>query len=140
MRELLDKIETRQQLVRETAERLRDQIARLTEQLTAAENTLRRLEITRQAICEPAAEDGAPPPEPLPSGYREILAAIEGAEEGLRAKDVCQVLGLGTEPRHTESTRAKLKRLVGRGILAEPEPGLFTHAKSAPAAPEANSN
>ncbi|KPC59129.1 hypothetical protein [Streptomyces chattanoogensis] len=140
MRKLLDKIETRQRLVRATAERLRDQIARLTEQLTAAENTLRRLEITHQTIREPAAEDGAPPPEPLPSGYREILAAIEEAEEGLRAKDICQALGLGTEPRHTESARAKLKRLVGRGILAEPEPGLFTHAKPTPAAPEANSH
>ncbi|MCZ1012834.1 hypothetical protein [Streptomyces noursei] len=59
-------------------------------------------------------------------------AAIEKAEEGLRAEDVCQALGLRTEPRHTESTRAKLKRLVNRGILTEPEPGLFTLARPAP--------
>ncbi|GAA2688214.1 hypothetical protein GCM10009864_72620 [Streptomyces lunalinharesii] len=36
----------------------------------------------------------------------------EKAGEGLRAKDVCQALGPGTEPRHTEGIRAKLKRLV----------------------------
>jgi len=45
---------------------------------------------------------------------------------GLHAKDVCRAHGIGTEPRHTDSTRAKLKRLVGRGVLIEPEPGLFT--------------
>ncbi|WP_369354751.1 hypothetical protein [Streptomyces sp. cg2] len=114
MRELLDKIETRQRLVRETAERLRAQIAHLTEQLAAAEGTLKRLEITRQTLLELATEDGTPPPEPLPAGYSKILAAIENAEEGLRARDVCLALGLGTEPRHTEGTRAKLKRLVNQ--------------------------
>ncbi|MFE7590090.1 hypothetical protein ACFU6K_11845 [Kitasatospora sp. NPDC057512] len=40
MKELLDKIEARWQLVRETAEQMRDQIARLTEQLTAAEDDI----------------------------------------------------------------------------------------------------
>jgi hypothetical protein len=33
---------------------------------------------------------------------------------------------LGTEPQHAEGTRTKLKCLVVRGILTEPEPGLFT--------------
>ncbi|MFJ1706935.1 hypothetical protein [Kitasatospora sp. NPDC088346] len=69
-RELLDKIEARQQLVRETAERLRDQIAQLTEQLAAAEDTLKRLEIARETVVELAAEDGMPLPGPLPPGYR----------------------------------------------------------------------
>ncbi|MFF4188294.1 hypothetical protein ACFYZ9_34365 [Streptomyces sp. NPDC001691] len=137
MRELLEKIETRHRLVRETAEQLRDQIARLTEQLTAAEETLNRLETTRELT----AENGTPTPEPLPTGYREILALFEQAGEGLRARDVSRAaLGLGPEPRHTENTRAKLKRLVNRDILIEPEPGLFTLAKAAPGAPEANSN
>jgi hypothetical protein len=35
--------------------------------------------------------------------------------------------------------RAKLKRLVNRGILAETEPGLFTPAQTAPVAPDLNS-
>ncbi|MFE7526670.1 hypothetical protein ACFU7Y_13200 [Kitasatospora sp. NPDC057542] len=139
MRELLDKIETRQQLVRETAEQLRDQIARLAEQLAAAEDTLKRLEITRETLAELTAEDGIQLPELLPPGYREILAAIEKARDGLRAKDVCQALGLGTEPRHTEGTRAKLKRLVTRGILTEPEPGLFALTNPTPGTLETNS-
>ncbi|MER6046612.1 hypothetical protein ABT168_03925 [Streptomyces sp. NPDC001793] len=132
MRELLDKIETRQQFVRETVERLRDQISCLTDQLAAAEVTLKRLEITRETILELATEDGTPPPEPLPPGYPEILTAIENAGEGLRARGVCQALGLDTEPRHIEGTRAKLKRLVTRHILTEPEPGLFTMTKPTP--------
>jgi hypothetical protein len=45
--------------------------------------------------------------------------------DGLRAKDICRMLNTGLQPRHTESMRAKLKRLVGHGILIEPEPGLF---------------
>ncbi len=34
-------------------------------------------------------------------------------------------LGLGTEPRHVEGMRSKLKRLVERGILTEPSSGLL---------------
>ncbi|MBD0673533.1 hypothetical protein [Streptomyces sp. CBMA156] len=134
MREFLDKIESRQQLVCETAEQLREQITRLTEELAAAENTLKRLQSTRETILELAAEDGTGPPEALPPGYREILAVIEAAGEGLRAKEVCRAIGLAAEPRHTENTRAKLKRQVGRGILTEPEPGVFTLTTPAPAA------
>ncbi|MDH6222947.1 hypothetical protein [Streptomyces pseudovenezuelae] len=136
MRQLLDKIETRQRLVRETIERLREQITELTEQLAAAEHTLERLETTRETVLELATEDGAPAPEPLPSGYREILALFEQAGGGLRAKNVCHALGLGTEPRHTEGMRAKLKRLVSRSILTESEPGLFTLTQPPPATPE----
>ncbi|MEU8924877.1 hypothetical protein AB0D10_28705 [Kitasatospora sp. NPDC048545] len=98
MRELLDKIEARQQLVQDTVERLREQIALLGEQLTAAESTLKRLQATRETVLEPAAEDGAPLPEPLPPGYREVLAAFEQAGRGLRARDVCQALDIGLEP------------------------------------------
>ncbi|WP_244943650.1 hypothetical protein [Streptomyces inhibens] len=89
-------------------------------------------------MLEPAAEDGTPTPERLPSGYRGILALFEEAASGLLVKDVCQALDTGLEPRHIESTRAKLERLVRRGILTEPEPGLFTLTKHTPGTPEAN--
>ncbi|TDC85929.1 hypothetical protein E1193_01080 [Micromonospora sp. KC606] len=46
----------------------------------------------------------------------------------MRAKDICHALGTGTIARDTEGLRAKLKRLVGRQILAETEPGLFVLA------------
>ncbi|MER5753786.1 hypothetical protein [Streptomyces sp. NPDC002088] len=136
MRELLDKIEARQRLVRETVERLREQITELTEQLASAERTLERLETTRETVLELATEDGGPPPEPLPPGYHEILALFEQNRDGLRARDVCRTLGTGTEPRHTEVMRAKLKRLVSRGILAEPELGLFTLPRPTRPVPE----
>ncbi len=45
---------------------------------------------------------------------------------GLRAKDVCEALDLGTTPKDTEGIRAKLKRLVNRQVLTETKPGLFT--------------
>jgi hypothetical protein len=111
--------------------------------LAAAERTLERLDITRETMPELPAEDGIEPPEPLPPGYREVLAALEQAGHGPRAKEVCEMLGVGTEPRHTESIRAQLKRLVDRDILTEPEPepeagtGLFTLPQPASVHPRA---
>ncbi|MET9695185.1 hypothetical protein ABZY81_43655 [Streptomyces sp. NPDC006514] len=70
-------------------------------------------------MLELTAEDGPPPPEPLPPGYREVLAVFEQAGDGLRTKDVCRPLGAGVKPRNTEGIRAKLKRLASRGILTE---------------------
>ncbi|MCX5097534.1 hypothetical protein OOK36_54765 [Streptomyces sp. NBC_00365] len=98
MRELLDRIEARQRLVRETVERLREQITELTEQLASAERTLERLETTRETVLELATEEGAPPPEPLPPGYREILALFEQNGDGLRAKDEAQAACRAPDP------------------------------------------
>ena len=47
------------------------------------------------------------------------------SDVGLRAKDICAALGVGATANHTESLRAKLKRLVTRGVLTEDQPGLF---------------
>ncbi|MFF1719383.1 hypothetical protein [Streptomyces sviceus] len=52
MRHLLDKIETRQRVVSEAAAQLRQQIALLSEQLDAAEDTLDHLEITQANVLE----------------------------------------------------------------------------------------
>ncbi|WP_200262033.1 hypothetical protein [Streptomyces sp. HSG2] len=48
----------------------------------------------------------------------------------MRARDLCQALDLPTLPKNTEGIRSKLKRLVSRGILVEPEPGLFTRPET----------
>ncbi|WP_251062432.1 MULTISPECIES: hypothetical protein [unclassified Streptomyces] len=66
--------------------------------------------------------------------------SLEQNTDGLRAKDICHTLGTRTEPRHTEGMRAKLKRLVSRGILTESEPGLFTLTQPPPATPETSSS
>jgi hypothetical protein len=42
------------------------------------------------------------------------------------------MLDAGTEPKHREGMRQRLKRLAGRGILTETEPGLFTLTRPAP--------
>ena len=61
--------------------------------------------------------------------YQQILAVF-AAGQPLRAKDICRALGVGVTANHTESLRAKLKRLVTRGVLTENTPGLFTLAPS----------
>ncbi|QEV06412.1 hypothetical protein CP972_12665 [Streptomyces prasinus] len=45
----------------------------------------------------------------------------------------------GRRPLPLEGVRAKLKRLVSRGILTEPEPGLLTLPRSARPAPQTTS-
>jgi hypothetical protein len=126
MRELLAQIDERQAAGREEAARLREQITQLSEQLAVMEHRLERLEITRETVLEIAEDSDPGGSEPLPSAYRQILALFEDDQHGLRAKEICEVLGTGTENRHVEGARAKAKRLVSRGILTEPEPGLFT--------------
>ncbi|MEU4232833.1 hypothetical protein AB0F17_51805 [Nonomuraea sp. NPDC026600] len=108
------------------ADRPREQIA----ELSAAEQVLSRLRITRETILKMtgdlpgSASEGAS----LPPAYQQILAVVEQAPDGLRAKDICRILNTGLEPQHTDSMRAMRKRLGGHGILIEPEPGLFTRA------------
>ncbi|MFE4332478.1 hypothetical protein ACFRQM_24560 [Streptomyces sp. NPDC056831] len=43
----------------------------------------------------------------------------------MRARDLCGAFDLPILPKNTEGIRFKFKRMVGRGILTEPEPGLF---------------
>ncbi|MEV0489994.1 hypothetical protein [Streptomyces atratus] len=57
--------------------------------------------------------------------YQRIIALFATSGSAWRCKDVCVELKLGTEARHVEGMRSKLKRLVERGILAETAPGLF---------------
>ena len=57
--------------------------------------------------------------------WQRILAVFAATGNPLRAKDICIALGTGTAAKNTESLRAKLKRLVARGVLTEPDSGLF---------------
>jgi hypothetical protein len=63
----------------------------------------------------------------LPVAYRDVVEVLADAGP-LRARQVCQAVGVGAEPRHREGMRIKLKRLVERGWLVEAEPGLFACA------------
>ncbi len=181
---LMAEREAREAAARGRAEALRARIAELTEQLTAEEELLSRLGITRQMVVEilggrdehgwgalagaevgpggveldgdagvraalridgPVARAGleeAPAavgvgavrvPQwqagvaeaVLPVAYRDVLEVLADAGQPLRARQIAAALGLGGEPRSVAGLRLKLKRLVKRGWLAEPEAGLF---------------
>ncbi|WP_328504551.1 hypothetical protein OG828_46250 [Streptomyces sp. NBC_00457] len=115
-----------------------------------AEERLARLQIARETVEEVPAAPSSPVPDADAAGggaggvavalvkaeaeldvtvmspeYREIIALFAASGAAMRCKEICPHLGLGTEPRHVEGMRSKLKRLVERGILAEPSSGLF---------------
>jgi hypothetical protein len=134
---ILDLIAEREANAGAAAERLREQISALTEQLTAAETELAELAITRKTLITLTGEPGTPvaPAATITSpAYQQILAAFTTASGPMRAKDICRTLGHGTTAKDTENLRAKLKRLVARHILIEAQPGLFTLAPTTPSA------
>jgi len=166
MSSLLERLEQREAAARVRVEGLRAEMATLAERLTAEEAVLERLAITKQTVIEVLAGDdlsdeaavgvgvGASPatgtavqvavftPDTevdgrgLPVVYRDVVEVLAGAGVPLRAMQVLQALGLGTEPRHREGMRSKLKRLTARGWLVEAEPGLFSCARGVAGAVE----
>jgi hypothetical protein len=140
MNSLLQRLEEREVAAREHVERLRAQITSLTAQLTAGEDTLSRLAITRQTILT-MLDDDTPstgvttPPvaadDAMPQASQQVLDVFAAASQPLRVKDVCQAIGASTDTRQVERMRARLKRLVGQGLLREPQPGLFVTADAA---------
>lgn len=128
---LLDLIAEREAAATAAADVLRAQIAELSAELALAETELAELAITRrtlQRLTGQAEATTAADATIAGTAYQQILAVFATAPSGMRAKDVCQALGLGLAAKDTEGTRAKLKRLVARRILVEAEPGLFTLA------------
>jgi hypothetical protein len=65
---------------------------------------------------------------PVTPAYPQIIAVFTGGASPLRAKEICRALGTGTDSRHVEGMRSKLKKLVARSILTEPAPGQFALA------------
>jgi len=108
----LEMLAEREQAARAQAEYLRAQIEQLT-----------------RAVILSLANGEAHPPEPpdLPGNpaYQNILAALAESPDPAHAKDLCQRLDLGQEPKNIEGMRSKLKRLLARGLAVESEPGLF---------------
>jgi hypothetical protein len=133
---ILDLIAERETAATATAAALRDQIARLTDQLTRAETELTELAITRKTLMRLTgeAEVTTPLDATIASGpYQQILAVFATTTSPLRAKDVCLALDAAATAKDVEKMRARLKRLVTRQILVETEPGLFTLAPTPPA-------
>lgn len=60
--------------------------------------------------------------------YRRIAAVFADTAGPLRCREVCTALGEEATASRVETMRQNLKRLTERGVLAEPEPGLFALA------------
>jgi hypothetical protein len=155
---LWEALQAREDAVRACADEVRARIEALNTELTAAEEQLVRLRITRETVDEVLAgtpgraapaqfvdlEAGAAVLAPLAGmliaaaqagdmtvtspAYRRILVAVAEAGGPVRSKEVCAAVGLSDAANHTEAMRGKLKKLVGRGLLVESEPGRFALA------------
>jgi len=62
----------------------------------------------------------------LPRSYQDLLEVAADAGRPLKAAQFAAAAGLGTDRAKVEALRSKLKRLAGRGWLAEQPGGLFT--------------
>ncbi|MGO8895939.1 MAG: hypothetical protein ACLQB1_40505 [Streptosporangiaceae bacterium] len=62
----------------------------------------------------------------LPQAYQDLLEVVADAGHPLRAAEIAAAAGLATGKAKVEGLRSKLKRLAGRGWLAEEPGGLFT--------------
>ncbi|MGR8010930.1 hypothetical protein [Streptomyces hypolithicus] len=130
-------VEVRMSEVCEQAGRLRDQIAELTARLCEFDTESENLQITRKTLLSLPAPAPAPAPVDDPPraevpehpAYQQILTVLADTGHPMRARDICEALDLPILPKNTEGIRSKLKRLVTRGILTEPEPGLFTQPR-----------
>ena len=128
----LEQIEAREQHLADQAEQTRAQIEHLTARLAGLDTEITELRITRKTLLGIAAglttEPGPQQPSTTPAvpehpAYQ--LTVFADADGPLRCRDLCQALDLPIISKNTEGIRFKLKRLVSRGVLTEPEPGLF---------------
>jgi hypothetical protein len=135
---ILQAITAREAIVGPATDQLREQISVLSQKLSVLESELADLATTRTTLLQltghPDNGDQSADSRPPNPAYQQILAVLGTAEYPLRAKDICLALGIATTANHTESLRAKLKRLVTRGVLTEDRPGLFALTPS-PARP-----
>ncbi|WP_036373368.1 hypothetical protein [Micromonospora sp. ATCC 39149] len=124
---ILDLITARETTVGQAADRLREQITALTADLIRIEGELTDLKVVRTTLRTlTAAEFTAEDPTIASAPYQQILTVLHTAPTGMRAKDICLALGVEPIPKHVESARAKLKRMVKHHILTEHQPGVFT--------------
>ena len=130
---VLARLEEQEREIAAQDEAARGRIAELTAQLEEFGRVAEEVRITRKtllALPEPAPP--TPPPVKLPDhpAYQQIMAVFAAADAALRARAVCEAMDLEIAPSNANNVRLKLKRLAGRGILIEPEQGLFTKPQS----------
>ncbi|MEU8108502.1 hypothetical protein AB0C18_32830 [Nonomuraea muscovyensis] len=130
---LLDRIDAREHSLTCQIEQTQAEIDTLTARLGELSEQVEHLRISRKTLLSLAEEDPAPA-EPLPTvpdhpAYQQILTVFDEAGGSLRARDLAAAMDLPLTQNVIQNVRAKLKRLAGRGILVETEPGLFTQPR-----------
>jgi hypothetical protein len=136
-RHLLDLIDAREQALAGEAGQAQAAMDELAARLREVQQEIADLQVTRKTLLSLAAQAGQPAAEPaapapaLPGhpAYQQILDAFAELRRPLRARDLCTALDLPIAAKNVESIRSKLKKLASRGILTEPEPGLFTQPR-----------
>ncbi|WP_406308583.1 hypothetical protein OG830_18160 [Streptomyces sp. NBC_00121] len=129
---VLARLEEREREITAQAETTREQITWLTTQLDELVRAAEEVRITRKTLLElPDPQPPAPPAPKLPDhpAYQQIMAVFTAADHPLRARQVCEAMDVAFSPNNINNVRLKLKRLAGRGILTETEPGLFTQPR-----------
>ncbi|PBC92740.1 hypothetical protein BX281_0434 [Streptomyces sp. Ag82_O1-15] len=127
---VLVRLEEREREIAAQAEETREQITRLTAVLNELGRAAEEVRITRKTLLElpdpaPPAPSASAPELPDGAAYQEIMTVFAQAGGQLRARGVCEAMDLEPAPNNINNVRLKLKRLTGRNILAETEPGLF---------------
>ncbi|MBS2967062.1 hypothetical protein KGA66_28775 [Actinocrinis puniceicyclus] len=122
------------QVIEQREHHLAEQAGALAARLREVQAEREELQVTAKTVRAMAADlDLDRPPAPaLPDGpaYQQIMGVFDHEQRPLRARDLCLALDLPVLPKHTEGTRAKLKRLVSLGFLEESEPGLFQQPRT----------
>jgi hypothetical protein len=131
---VLEYVEARERELGEQAAQIRTRLEELTAQLGELDAESENLPVTRKTLrtlpAPTSADDPDRPDVPDHPAYQQILTAFADTGQPMRARDLCQALDLPIIPKNTEGIRSKLKRLVARGILTEPEPGLFAQPRA----------
>lgn len=154
--ELFALLKGREEAARAQVEKLQGALAALNAKIAAAEDELSRLEITRETLAALGVEHLSPvlqfdspragnvnpddlsapvPPvvnmttgEAPSEGDWPVLAVLASTDAPLRAKQICERVGETVDHRHIETLRMRLKRMVRRRWLDEPERGVFALA------------
>jgi hypothetical protein len=137
--EVLRLLGERETACRAEADRLEVEQERIAGLLADCRVELERLVVAREVVAGltvasavpvvvAPAGGGMPGVENTEFGRR-LLAVLAGHAGLMRCRDV--VAALGEDPsvaRHVERARHRLKKLTAAGLVAEPEPGMFTRA------------
>ncbi|MEV4116407.1 hypothetical protein [Nonomuraea sp. NPDC049695] len=113
MREFLERLAERESAARAEADRLREQIAELSQRLSAAEQALSRLHVTRGTILEMTGEsaEAAPGAAVLSPAYQRILETVEQEPDGPRVRDLCRMLKAALPPLRVTAAHEATGRL-----------------------------